>query len=501
MTRGLALMQVTALALAGGLAAGGGLRAGPTTRPATGPAAASKPAPPTARELAGARAVFERLLKPLVLTDADRKRIEGLIADLGSDRWKVREAVTKALSEAGPEAIGLVEKAIASDDLEVATRASAALKAIRDRLEGVGTELNPAIDVLVAGRDKDAVGMLIRLLKHVNPSVRYSAEYGLRRVTGKAFGYNAHADAKDRKAAAEKWQAWWKANAATFAFGRGAASRPAVGLLVSTMSTRELVAMTLDGKVAWKRTLRTVVYAIDGLINGNVLVGFTDGCVEEYDARGKKVWSNENLKFKGRGGGGVYGVQRLANGSTLIVHGNANEVREVTRAGKEVWSWTGRLPISARRLPNGNTLIAEYSANRVVEVDRFGKVVWQKAGVTHPCEAVKLPNGNVLIGEGGGALRALEINRAGRIVWQRACPKRPVSVCRLPDGNTVIANATEGVIVVGRDGKTVRQLLKTRDSWIRVRLVAAAVLRQRKGAPDARTRPAPRGLDLLRDRD
>jgi len=482
MTRQLALAQATALALVGTLAAGGGLRAGPTTRPA----AASKPAPPTAKELAEARAVFHRLLADITLTDQARRRIEKLIADLGSDRWRVREAATEALSKLGAEGIGLVEKAAGSNDPEVATRASAALKAIQDRLEGVGTELNPAIDVLVSGRDQDLVGMLIHLLRHDTPSARYAAEYGLRRVTGKNFGYNAHAGLKERTAAAAAWQAWWKANAATFAFGRGAASKQASGLLISLASTCELIAMTADGKVAWKRKLRTTGHAIDGLVNGNVLVGFTDGRVEEYDARHKKVWSEEKLKV--RGGGAVYGVQRLANGNTLIVHGNGNKVREVTRAGKEVFSWTGRLPISAQRLPNGNTLIAEYSGNRVVEVDRSGKVVWQKAGMTNPCEVVKLPNGNVLIGEGGAARRALEMDRAGKIVWQRACPNRPVSVCRLPDGNTVIANATEGVIVVGRDGKTVRQLLKTRSSWIRVRLVPAAVLRQRKDVPAAKTR-------------
>ena len=137
-------------------------------------------------------------------------------------------------------------------------------------------------------------------------------------------------------------------------------------------------------------------------------------------------------------------------------------------------------PISAQRLKNGNTLIAEHGSTRVIEVNRKNKIVWQKTGLKSPTDALALPNGNVLIGEYGGK-RVLEVNRAGKIIWQRACPAAVSGVCMLPDGTIAITNAKEGVILLRRDGKKIRQLLAHNGSWGKIRLVPSTVLGAKLG--------------------
>lgn len=59
--------------------------------------------------------------------------VEDAIKDLGSDDFQKREAATAKLSEAGPEAIPLLEKAAKDPDPEVRWRAEKALQAVRAR--------------------------------------------------------------------------------------------------------------------------------------------------------------------------------------------------------------------------------------------------------------------------------------------------------------------------------------------------------------------------------
>jgi hypothetical protein len=90
--------------------------------------------------------------------------------------------------------------------------------------------------------------------------------------------------------------------------------------------------------------------------NGTLLVAHMDlSKVVEYDANGKELWS-----FPGTG---VWGVTPLESGNVLIT--DKVGVREVTRRGDAVWSWTQadapEVKFSnlqqAWRLPNGNTVI------------------------------------------------------------------------------------------------------------------------------------------------
>ena len=122
--------------------------------------------------------------------------------------------------------------------------------------------------------------------------------------------------------------------------------------------------------------------------NGTLMVAHLDlNKVAEYDADGKELWS-----FPGEHG--VWSANPLVNGNVLITDGLG--VREVTRRGDTVWSWSkADAPgykfaslQNAWRLKNGNTVIN----NWVNE--------WTKTGDNAP-----------------GSAQAIEVTPTKQIVW------------------------------------------------------------------------------------
>ena len=129
--------------------------------------------------------------------------------------------------------------------------------------------------------------------------------------------------------------------------------------------------------------------------NGTVLVAHMDlNKVVEYDVEGKELWS-----FPAPG---AWGVSQLKNGNVLIT--DRMGVREVTRRGDAVWSWSpSDVPgykfsslQQAWRLPNGNTVVNnwvnEWSKNaphfeetvQAIEVTPAKEVVWALREWTAP---------------------------------------------------------------------------------------------------------------------
>src|SRR5262249_46642021 len=58
-------------------------------------------------------------LKKRTLTDADRKRIEELVQQLGDPKYKKREEASAALVKEGPSALPFLKEAVSSGDLEM----------------------------------------------------------------------------------------------------------------------------------------------------------------------------------------------------------------------------------------------------------------------------------------------------------------------------------------------------------------------------------------------
>ena len=124
--------------------------------------------------------------------------------------------------------------------------------------------------------------------------------------------------------------------------------------------------------------------------NGNYLVPqLLDRVVREYTPQGKVAWEvkTPNMPFT---------AIRLDDGNTLIGCTVGNLVIEVDPAGKTVWQVTNDdlagKPISdacgVQRLANGNTVIASYRTKgddvKLTEVTRDKKIVWQHRDATKP---------------------------------------------------------------------------------------------------------------------
>jgi hypothetical protein len=145
------------------------------------------------------------------------------------------------------------------------------------------------------------------------------------------------------------------------------------------------------------------------LANGNYLVPqLLDRVVREYDAKGKIVWEVKTPHMP-------FTAIRLPNGNTLIGCTLGNLVIEVDKNGKEVWRLTNNdlpnKPINdacgVQRLANGNTVITSHHATagqvKLFEVTREKKVVWtytddRKPGIHHfqILDSIGIPGKNPL---------------------------------------------------------------------------------------------------------
>jgi hypothetical protein len=102
---------------------------------------------------------------------------------------------------------------------------------------------------------------------------------------------------------------------------------------------------TPAGQVVWEVKSPDMPFTAIRLPNGNTLIGCTLGnLVIEVDGGGKEVWRVTNDDLPGRPINDACGVQRLANGNTVITshHATAGQVKltEVTRDKKVVWTYT-----------------------------------------------------------------------------------------------------------------------------------------------------------------
>jgi hypothetical protein len=175
--------------------------------------------------------------------------------------------------------------------------------------------------------------------------------------------------------------------------------------MVAESGNRRIVEVDKDGKIV-KEVPLTVnkpdphrdTRMVRKLDSGNYLACHEgDGCVREYDDKGKVVWTytldlGGRPRSAGHGPEGhgteVFGAIRLANGNTTIAGGNNNRVLEVDKDGKVIWSidqkelpgitlaWVTTLHV----LPNGNLIVGNCHAGpenpQLFEVTRDKKVVW-----------------------------------------------------------------------------------------------------------------------------
>jgi hypothetical protein len=100
-----------------------------------------------------------------------------------------------------------------------------------------------------------------------------------------------------------------------------------------------------SGKIVWEVKTPHMPFTAIRLPDGHTLIGCTLGnLVIEVDKDGKEVWRLTNDDLPNKPINDACGVQRLANGNTVVTshHAGANQIKlfEVTREKKLVWSHT-----------------------------------------------------------------------------------------------------------------------------------------------------------------
>lgn len=213
------------------------------------------------------------------------------------------------------------------------------------------------------------------------------------------------------------------------------------------------------------------------LTNANFELGLTLICnyndhkIYELDRNGKVVW-------EGSGGRHPWGCHGLPNGHRLVASYSDRAVIEYDTSGKEVWKKSGLPggPTGVRRLENGNTLIPCTDSQRVVEVDRKGTEVWNINLPGRPTGAIRLDNGRTLVSLQNGR-RVVEVDRAGKVQWEIKNLTNPFSVQRLANGNTLVAcTGSGGVLEFDRSGKEVWSYKGTSNTYYAQRLESGNTL-------------------------
>lgn len=120
---------------------------------------------------------------------------------------------------------------------------------------------------------------------------------------------------------------------------------PGGNYLVPQLLDRVVREYDPTGKVVWEVKTPHMPFTAIRLPDGNTLIGCTLGnLVIEVDRDGKEVWRLSNDDLPGKPINDACGVQRLANGNTVVTshHATAGQVKltEVTREKKVVWTYT-----------------------------------------------------------------------------------------------------------------------------------------------------------------
>lgn len=100
-----------------------------------------------------------------------------------------------------------------------------------------------------------------------------------------------------------------------------------------------------DGRIAWEAATPNWAFTAIRLPGGNTLVGCTYGnVVVELDQTGKIAWQLSNEDLEGSPIKDACGVQRLANGNTVVtsygIGENRRKLTEVTPDKRVVWTYT-----------------------------------------------------------------------------------------------------------------------------------------------------------------
>jgi len=177
--------------------------------------------------------------------------------------------------------------------------------------------------------------------------------------------------------------------------------------LITDRFGHRVIEVTPEKEVVWeyKNDSLQEIFSVQRLNNGNTLIA--DQCnpsrVIEVTPNKEVVWEygggEEELRWPSLG-------QRLDDGNTLIadnsgmLNNSSSRVIEVAPDKEIIWQFDDGLfgIYTLQRLENGNTLICDQFNDRVIEVNPTKEIVWTYGAIDEPGGVQRLDNGNTLIG-------------------------------------------------------------------------------------------------------
>jgi HEAT repeat protein len=408
-------------------------------------------------------------LRQRTLSEDDRRRLEALIGQLGSEDFTQREQASTELVKQGKVVAVSLRRALKSADAEVVRRAEACL----DEIERGPGSLLPAtaVRLVVQHRPPGSVEVLLHFapfaddesveeevlaallalgladgqpepallagLGHAQPACRAAAAY----VVGRAKTLPARTRAarllRDPELAVRL-----RAAQGLFAAGERQAVPVLIDLLAEDAPALAWRAEELLLRCAAGAEAPSAPAARSAIERGK----WRDDWAEWWRSNGGRV----DL-FKA-------GQAEPFLGLTLVPEMHGNTLWECGPDGKVRWQLNGLdKPRDAQLLPGGRVLIAEVAANRVTERDLTGKVLWSHP-VTDPSYVLRLPSGNTFIGTHE---RGFEVTPRGEEVFSYKPPDRNFlihSMHRMRNGHLVCLSMTGILREVDALGKEVRTL-------------------------------------------
>jgi hypothetical protein len=450
-----------------------------------------------------------RFLRGLHPSESQRREVEALVNQLGSEKFQTREAAMWKLSKMARTPVEALKKAVLKGGPEASLRAKKLLalrkgdtssllylvfKTISKRkISGLVPELIAAIpvceqrflviaarDALLASSQESDIQTLRAALKHQHVQVQAAAVHAMAEV--ETDRKNLLATLRKMLVPPQRDDVVATAVARILAdLGERESLKHLVKLLHSTdanvrsetasvlrastgqrfgfasYSTPEMrlsvikrwdVWVKMNGTNAKLRFPLNMERETGSHLNGNTLIAYGyKHKVVEYSPDWKTVWEYQ-VK-------GAYSAEKLKNGNYLISRNGPNEVIEVTPQKKVVWIMRLKSCINARPLANGNILVAGHIAKSVYEISRDHKIVWSYDVKGNCYDAHRLPNGNTLLATNKGVY---EVTPDKNEVWSYELKQIFYGIQPLPNGNILLANysvATGRVDEITREKKIV----------------------------------------------
>jgi hypothetical protein len=383
------------------------------------------------------------------------------LAALAVRPGKVDAALTDALKDPQPRRRAAAAYALGRHSEEAQRDAVRKLLADKEPLVRLR-----AAQGLIAGKDREAVPVLIALLADAPADVVSQAEEVLWRLAEERSPRlpTDEDPAVVRRKYRDAWSGWWTEHGKDVDLARLGEAAPYLGLtLIAQSSAGKVWECGRDGKPRW--TIGGLQGPIEArMLPGNrVLVVENDGKrVSERDLQGKILWE---YKAPDRG----LSAQRLPNGNTFVATNTS--ISEVTRAGEEVYRYKFPQPgrgsriNSACKLTTGRILVLTDDGS-MDELDAAtGKVLKQGRAPDGACYTIEPQPGGGCLVTAYGSGKVVELDPNGKVVWEHTLAGA-FSATRLPGGNTLIASHSGQLVVeVTREGKVVWELKTEGNVW------------------------------------